>query len=157
MNMVRKALLGFTGVAMGAMVLVLFVQILAREFGISIGWTEELARFSFIAMVFVATSYATLNNSHLRVSVFADWLKSKLGPAPVEVFHASILLLFSMLMTFYAGLNYVEGFQYKNISPATGINQNFLFIFFVVGFALNSLFHFIEFAQALTGKSAGTK
>lgn len=148
-GLLRKVLFAIAAVLMAAMVGSLFLQVVAREFHWSVDWTEESARFTFIAMVFMATVYATMTGSHLRVSVFSDLLAGKLGTRAVTAFHALVVTGFSAVMVWYSGYNFIDGFRYPNISPAIGFNQNILFIFMTVGFAVNTLLHALEFAQSL--------
>jgi len=122
----------------------LFLQVIARELWWQVDWTEELARFAFISMVFMASTYATLTDSHLRVSVFSDLVAGWIGEAPVAVFHLVILIGFDGLMVWYSGLNFVDGLHYPNISPSLDFNQNHLFLFMAVGFALSGLIHLIR-------------
>jgi len=145
----RKALFGISAALMAAMVASLFLQVVAREFRWSVDWTEETARFAFIAMVFIATVYSTLTGSHLRVSVFSDLIAAKIGRRAVEGFHALVVTGFSVVMVWYSGYNFIDGFRYPNISPALGFNQNILFVFMTAGFAVNTVLQGLEFIAAL--------
>ena len=107
----------------------LTLQVVSREMGWQVDWTEELARFSFLVMVFTSASYASGKLSHLRVSVFSDlaarwrytrWL--------VEKIQFLCIVLFDALFFWYASLNVAEGLRYPTISPSLGFNESFLFL-----------------------------
>ena len=131
----------------------LFLQVLAREFRWSVDWTEESARFAFIAMVFIAAAYATLTNSHLRVTVFSNWVASKIGERIVNVVHSVILIAFGGVMTWFSLVNFQEGLQYPNISPAIGFNQNYLFVFMIFGFTMITLLHLAQLIGFFNAKA----
>lgn len=66
------------------MTIVLAVQIFLRYFLQSgIIWSDELARFLMVALVYLGAASAIRDDSHITVSVFEDWipsLKKWLGP-----------------------------------------------------------------------------
>lgn len=135
-ELLRKILFTVSALLLTFMVGSLFLQVLAREFRWAVDWTEESARFTFIAMVFIAAAYATLTESNLRVTVFTNWLAGRIGQKPITIVHSLILIAFGCVMVYYSIVNFQEGMQYPNISPAIGFNQNYLFIFMIFGFVV---------------------
>jgi TRAP-type transport system small permease protein len=117
------------------MVGALVLQIFARELGLQVDWTEELSRFSFVAMVFVAASYASQTGSHLRVSAFAD-LAARWRPLDllITAAQAIAILVFDCLFFWYCFKNLQDGLRYVNASPALNFNENLLFIAPLCGF-----------------------
>lgn len=117
------------------MVGALFLQIIARQFNWQIDWTEELSRFAFIAMVFLSASYASQMDSHLRVDAIAD-LFGRWRPARwvIDRLQFIAILVFDCLFFWYCITNLMEGFQYPNLSPAIGFNENLLFLAPIIGF-----------------------
>lgn len=107
----------------------LLLQVFSREVGWQVDWTEELARFSFLVMVFTTASFASGRMTHLRVSVFSDfasrWAVSKWI---VEKLQLACILAFDGLFCGYATANVIEGFRYPTISPSLGFNESLLFI-----------------------------
>ncbi len=59
-------------------ILLIFAQVVFRYFipSVNIPWTEELARYSYIFMVFIGVSMCTRTDGHLKV----DILKGVLSP-----------------------------------------------------------------------------
>ncbi|MBK5102766.1 MAG: TRAP transporter small permease [Burkholderiales bacterium] len=114
----------------------LFLQVVSRYFGWQVDWTEELARFSFIVMVFASASYASSRGSHLSVTIFSDmakrWTYSKWL---VEKLQLLAVFVFDCLFCWYAAANVIEGFRWPNLSPSLGFNENLLFLAPAVGFA----------------------
>lgn len=117
------------------MVGALFLQIVARQLRFQIDWTEELSRFSFIAMVFVSASFASQMGSHLRVTAFADML-GRWSPMKwlIERLQFLAVLIFDGLFFWFCVENLIEGLQFTNQSPALNFNENLLFIAPLFGF-----------------------
>ena len=144
MTIIRKLLFSISALMLAFMVLSLFLQVLARELRWAVDWTEETARFTFIAMVFIAATYATLTGAHLRVTVVANALARLVGQRAMAIFHLVVLLGFDLIMVWYSAVNFIDGLRYPNLSPALGFNQNYLFIAMTIGFALNAVLHVAE-------------
>ena len=156
MRALRHLLFALAAAGLAFMVAALFLQVISREFHWAVDWTEELGRFSFIAMVFFAAAYGTVTRSHLRVSVFSDLLARVVGVRAVDLLHTIVLLCFALIMTVYSGLNFVDGLRYPNTSPAIGFNQNHLFVAMCAGFAIIFVLHLRDLWILLRRRSAGS-
>ncbi|CZF83006.1 2,3-diketo-L-gulonate TRAP transporter small permease protein YiaM [Grimontia marina] len=126
------------------MVLSLFLQIIAREFNLEADWTEEISRFAFISLVFIAASYTSLNQQHLRISIVSDILMRRLGQQFVFRVQSFVSLTFDVLMVVFCYENFLEGLDYPNTSPALGFNLGLLFLAPTVGFLLSAIVHLME-------------
>lgn len=147
----RIGLFAIAAVGLTAMVASLFLQVLAREFNWAVDWTEESARFTFIAMVFIAAAYATLTDSHLRVSVVSDLIARRIGHRIVGAFHALVLLGFALLMIWFSAYNFWDGLRFANTSPALRFNQNILFSAMTVGFTIMAVLHMLDLIRIARG------
>jgi len=143
-KMLSVALFYFSAFLLTAMVTSLFIQVLAREFNWDVDWSEELARFSFISAVFLASSYATLTKSHLSVSFFSNYIAKRIGQNTVSKFHTLAQMAFDSCVIYYASINLIDGILYPNISPSLSFNQNYLFILMILGFSLSAMIHIID-------------
>ncbi len=63
--------------SMSAFVILIFVQVITRRLGISVPWTDELARYVLIYATFVGTAIATRRGLHLGVDYFVNKLPRK--------------------------------------------------------------------------------
>jgi len=107
----------------------LVLQVLSRQMGWQVDWTEELARFSFLVMVFAGASFASGHLSHLRVTVLSDFASRwKSTRWVVEKLQLVAILAFDAMFCWYASANVVEGLRYPTVSPSLGFNENLLFI-----------------------------
>ncbi|WP_232055270.1 TRAP transporter small permease [Vibrio taketomensis] len=59
-----------------ALIILCLLQILFRfVFNFSLSWTEELARYVFIALVYAASSLAVIKGAHVRVEIIDNFVK----------------------------------------------------------------------------------
>lgn len=149
LNILKRGQIGICHGLLAVMVGALFFQVIAREFNLGVDWTEEISRFAFISLVFISASYATLMDSHLKISVFSDMLVKLIGKKPVFIIHAFFLLAFDFTMVYFCSINVIEGIRYPNVSPALGFNQNYLFAVLVIGFLMSAIIRIIYLVDAL--------
>lgn len=63
---------------LGFSVVLIFAQVIARYvFNHSISWSEELARYMFVWLIWLGTSMAAKNNSHITVDVIPGKLHGR--------------------------------------------------------------------------------
>lgn len=148
-----RILFATSALLLAAMAASLFLQVVAREFKLAVDWTEEMSRFVFIAMVFLASAYATLRRRHLRVSIVSDTIAQLVGERPVAIFHLLILVGFDAVMVWFSGYNFLEGLQFPNISPSLSFNQSHLFAVMCLGFAASALINIADLVAAVTGRN----
>jgi TRAP-type C4-dicarboxylate transport system permease small subunit len=73
---VRSVLYGFSVVAMSIMLLIIFAQVVTRYlFGYTPEWSEELARFLFVWVVFLGSALIMGESGHLAVQFLPDKFK----------------------------------------------------------------------------------
>lgn len=70
-------------------------------------WSEEVARFMFIWMVFLGISYSTLHDSHIRVTFVADTLFKGRSRQVLDIF-IQLLTLAIFGWMFITGIRYVD-------------------------------------------------
>lgn len=117
-------------------VIVIFMQVFMRYIiGTSLGWSEELARYAFIWMIYIGISYGVKRNRHLKVDVFTLLFKEK-GKLILGIISNILFLLFCVLMTYY-GFK-VSG-QLVRLSPALKIPMQWVYLAPVVGLFLTSI------------------
>jgi TRAP-type C4-dicarboxylate transport system permease small subunit len=73
---VRTVLYGFSVVAMSVMLVIIFAQVVTRYlFGYTPEWSEELARFLFVWVVFLGSALIMGESGHLAVQFLPDKFK----------------------------------------------------------------------------------
>lgn len=65
-------------IALALMVVLVFIQVVFRYvLNSSLSWSEELARFLHIWMIWLAASYAVRKNEHIRVEIVKNLFSTK--------------------------------------------------------------------------------
>ena len=93
-----------------------------------IGWTEELATFLMVWLVFLGSTYAYLLNSHLGI----DLLDRQLDPEVRRLmngFAHTLVLLFSIGVFVYGGGNlFIERWDSGQLMPTLGIRKAWFYL-----------------------------
>ena len=111
----KKYIDGFNGLLLMIMFLITFWQILARFLpGDSTVWSEEVARFIFVWIVFLGAASLVRDGEHLRIAILTD----RLGPAGgriMRILSALLIIPFLIFFTWGAYLNMVK--QWGTFAP----------------------------------------
>ena len=90
----KKYIDGFNGLLLGVMFLITLWQIIARFIpGNTTVWSEEVARFVFVWIVFLGAATLMRDNEHIRISIVTD----RLGPVSgriLKIFSATLIIPF---------------------------------------------------------------
>ncbi len=121
MSRFLKILEGLAGMVLGLMALLVIYQVVGRYvFGRPPSWTEELARYLQVWLVFLAAPVCLGRGMHLAV----DYLTPQLSPVLRQIVRKGALALvglFCLTLTVYGiSLLQVAALQ---ISPALGISM----------------------------------
>lgn len=113
-----------------------FAQVIMRYVVKSpLSWSEEIARFMFIWMVYIGISYGVKRNKHIKVDFIIN-----LTP---DIFKISILILSDIIFLAFSIFTVIKSYQLSmkifslgQISPALGIQMGYVYLSTVVGFTL---------------------
>lgn len=140
-------------ILMGLMTVVVFLQVLFRITSGSLPWSEELARYMMIFMVYMGASVGVKNNNHIAVE-FVVGLLPKRGKAAAEVI-ADLLMLICFVIIIYFGLKVVKVTMMQK-SPVLRVKMGYVYMSLVAGgilMCLQTLVNLVHSAAALiTGK-----
>lgn len=101
----------FCGIVVVGQTVIIAVQIITRLLGISLPWSEELARFFLIWLTFLGCSLAVKQDSHLSVDFFV-----KKAPKKVQLV---IGLFVKFLMIVFFGILLIYGMKLSITAMAT--------------------------------------
>lgn len=138
----------FCAIALGVMSIVVFAQVVFRLTSGSLPWSEELARYLMIYMVYIGTSIGVKRCSHIAVEVVMD----RCPPSVQKV----VELLVDVLMMVAFVVICVYGFKIVNItmmqkSPAMQIKMGYVYMSMVIGGALMLLHCVNNMINTITG------
>lgn len=111
-----------TALLFAAMCIVIMLQVIFRTINMSASWSEEIARYLFVWVIYLAAGRAMATEKHLTVDILPLFLKGKAK---------TILHIVSVLLTlaFFIGLLYAGSIVLPNLmvrtqfSPANHINM----------------------------------
>jgi|SRR5690625_4858337 len=123
-----------------------FVQICMRFFfNNSLAWSEELARYCFIWLIYIGIAYGVKKSSHITVDIIYEMVSEK--TKKVFLIVADLLTGVFAIVAIIYGLKVIEQItQFGQVSPALGINMVIVFMSVPVGMTLT----FIRLIQNVT-------
>ncbi|WP_340002339.1 TRAP transporter small permease [Oceanobacillus sp. FSL K6-0127] len=117
-------------------VVIIFLQVVMRYvFGNSLTWSEEMARYMFIWLIYIGVSYAVKKKRHLGVDAITMLFKEK-GNLIVALIANFSFLIFAIVMTYF-GLDIV--LRVTRESAALQIPLTWVYVAPVVGMTLTSI------------------
>lgn len=123
-------------ILMSAMTLIIFIQVIMRYiFSNSLSWSEELARYLFIWLIYLGISYGCKIMKHIKIDAVL-----KLFPRGVRPF---IMIVGDLIFLGFAIYVMVTGFQLTMLqiqltktSPAMRLPLQYVYSAPMIGFAL---------------------
>ena len=135
------------------LLLVVFANIVGRTIGYPLRWGEEVSRILFIWLVFFGISYATLYESHIRVTFIAEAIFKGKSRYVLEI----IIYLFTLAIFFWVMVKGIKYIDYCSIArtPALQLPRSwFVTILPITGFltVIRSIYKIYESVLKLIGK-----
>lgn len=138
---------------LAAMSVLIVVQVFFRYvLNNSLSWSEELARYLFIWMIYIGISYGVKMDKHICVdAVYA--IMPKKAQRPYAIVAYVLFLLFAVAIIYYGFL--VVGMQITSgqVSPAMSVPMQYVYAAPVVGMILTT----IRLVQRIAGEIKGMK
>lgn len=122
-------------VLMSVMAVIIFIQVVARYvFHNSLSWSEELARYIFIWLVYLGISYGCQMRKHIKIDAALGLFPKKVRKYVVII--GDLVFLFFACYIAYTGLAY--SLKQTRVSSAMSIPFKYVYIstFFGFGFAV---------------------
>ena len=121
------------------MLVIIFFQVISRYFfGYTFDWSEELARFLFVWVVFIGSALIIGDKGHMAVKILPEKLKGTLAGVVLEGFIKLCSLYFVFLFI-------VQGFKMSKTmmfqtSPALGLPMGIVYFIIPVSGVLMLLY-----------------
>lgn len=140
---VRSVLYGFSVVAMSVMLVIIFAQVVTRYlFNYTPEWSEELARFLFVWVVFLGSALIMGESGHLAVQFLPDKFKgTALGTVLDVVINVCGYIFIGLLLTQGWKMTSIMTFQR---APGLDIPMSWVYVIIPVSCVLMLLYLFRE-------------
>ena len=152
LNKLSKGLNGaaewFIAICLGVMSVVVFAQVVCRLTSGSLPWSEELARYLMIYMVYVGTAVGIHKGNHIAVEFVMS-----LCPEKVQKFVdilMNILMMVAFAVLVYYGSKIVTITMMQK-SPAMQIKMGYVYFSMVLGGVFMFFDAFVNVLNAITG------
>lgn len=133
------------GILLSFLMGLLFVQVVSRYgFGKSFSWATELSTFTFLGLVYIATSLGVQKGIHIRVTAQLQVLPKKIRLC-LAIVSDFIWVVFNIIVVYQSFLLIFEKMtRHKLISSVMMWDMRFVFLIIPIGFIMQT-FRIFEF------------
>lgn len=117
------------------MVTVIFLQVVMRQFDSSLSWSEELARYAFIWLVYIGISYGVKKDRHIKVDVVLLLLNDK-SKIILSIISNLLVLFFALFVIRYGFDIALQLLNFGQKSPANQIPMGLVYMATPIGMGL---------------------
>ncbi|WP_071396125.1 TRAP transporter small permease [Bacillus tuaregi] len=129
---IEKVILVFFSIIMVA---VIFLQVVMRQFGGSLSWSEELARYCFIWLIYIGISFGVKQQKHVKIDALLFLLKDK-GQISLTIISNLFFMLFAIFVILYGYEVANQLLQFGQKSPANQIPMGLVYMATPIGMGL---------------------
>lgn len=136
------------------MVVLIFLQVVMRQFDNSLSWSEELARYAFIWLVYIGISYGVKKQRHIKVDIILLLLKEK-GQTILTIIANLFFIAFALFVIRYGFDIAMKLLDFGQKSAANQIPMGFIYMASPVGMGLTLIRliqNLIKYINVLRGK-----
>lgn len=139
-------------ILLALMVIIVFANVVSRYYlHVSLAWSEEIARFMLVWLVFLGSFLAYINDEHLGLDILVK--KFPPGLKKTVSFVTNLLVIFALYAVMEGGyLMMVANFDW--LSAAAEIPQGYVYAIIPICCGLMILQTILKTYYILTGKSA---
>ncbi len=121
------------------MVAVIFLQVIMRYvFDASLSWSEELARYCFIWLVYIGISYGVKKQRHIKVDVLLLLFKER-GRLILTIISNLLFLFFALFVIQYGTGIAMQILDWGQKSPANQIPMGIVYLAAPIGMGLTAI------------------
>jgi len=151
LDAVNKIIIYIITVLFGAMSIASFLQVVFRYvLKLPLPWSEELARFLFVWVVFLGSAVAVKEKAHVGLEYFVDLLE--ISKRRIVYALAYILCMFMSLIVAKNGFTVVKS-TLVQLSPAMQVPMGYVYFAIPLGFLIcffNFIYLFIRLFEPTT-------
>lgn len=156
-NLILKAIDGFSYLLLVVATLVMVISILLQVFfryamNAPLYWSEEVARYAFVWLVFIGAAIASKRGAHIGV----DYLVMHLPKLPRNVLavFVDLLVLFFITCVIYMSVDVIK-INMTQLSPAMRIPMGYIFMAIPTGLGISFVYIAISLCTTLKNTYKG--
>ncbi len=124
---------------LATMSILVFSQVVLRfGFGLGYGWIDEVARISFIWVVFLGAVVGVQRHLHLRVTLFQGLFPERMRKT-VALLGELLFLAFCLAMTWHSVELVLSTLDFPFRLPSTGLSMFWAYMVLPISFGLQSI------------------
>lgn len=152
LSKVRAVLYGFSCIAMMIMLITIFSQVVSRYgFNYTPEWSEEVARYLFVYVVFLGSALIMGESGHLAVEFLPNRYKGKPFGKFLSILSLVCGYLF-VLILLVQGAKMTEVMTFQE-SPGLGISMSYIYAVIPVSSVLMLLYLFRDTLRIIKGQN----
>ena len=122
-----------------AMSIIIFIQVIMRYvFQSSLTWSEEMARYMFVWLVYFSVSYTARREKHIRIDAAINLYPKKMRPY-IELVSEIIVLGFAIFIAITGYTVFGKIAWSGQMSPAMRIPMQFVYAAPMIGLGLTAI------------------
>ncbi len=138
-KLLRKILYGISVGAMSIMLMLIFFQVISRYFfGYTLEWSEELARFLFVWVVFLGSALIMGESGHLAVQILPSKLKGSMAGNILDLI-INICSYIFILLLLVQGTKMTSTMTFQT-APGLGLSMSYVYVIIPVSAVLMMLY-----------------
>jgi TRAP-type C4-dicarboxylate transport system permease small subunit len=138
---------------MAVLIIAVFLQVFARVFVlVPMVWTEELARYAFVWMVFLGASIGVKKHTHFSLTFIIDKFPAFLKKF-INIFITSLIFI-AIIVMLIQGTRYTLFTGLKSSAPHLGISMAFVFSAIPVSALLMLLYLVVDIKKLILAKDS---
>lgn len=122
-------------VLLSTMTIIITLQLILRWTGLRLDWTEEIARYLFVWLIYIACSYGVKERAHIKVDAVVLLFKGK-GKFIVQVISNILFFVFALIISCNGILLLKQLKEMGQTSPAIQIPMVIPYASYTVGFLM---------------------
>lgn len=130
-NIEKVLLVFFSAIMVG----VIFLQVVMRQLDHSLSWSEELARYCFIWLIYIGISFGVKKEKHVKIDVVLYLLNQK-GQLLLNFIANLFFIAFAIFVIIYGYEVASQLLQFGQRSPANQIPMGLIYMATPIGMGL---------------------
>jgi len=134
---------------LAAIIVIIFLAIIFRQIGYSLGWTAELSRYFFVHLSFLGISVVVRKKANIRLTFIINRFQQK--PRRVIVGVSEICIGIFCCIIVALSFIYIKKI-YHIATPTLRIPTGWFYIMGPIGLGLSAIYYFMRVVSSFRGK-----